>query len=160
MALATEPGLLLLDGPVSAVDVGAKAQLRRVLRQQLATTPAMALADRLVVLEGGRVTQEGPLRAVTTQPRSAWVARLAGLNLFRGRVDARRLLLDDGSVITVATDVRGPAFAHPRAVSPHRARPEGGARNAWAGEAAGPGTWRATGCRAAAGRGRPRWGSH
>ena len=150
-ALATEPALLLLDEPLSAVDVGAKAQLRRVLREQLATTPAvrlvvthdpvdaMALADRLVVLEDGRVTQEGSLREVTTRPRSAWVARLAGLNLFRGRVDAGRLLLDDGSAINVATHVQGPAFAlvHPRAVTLHRSRPEGSARNAWAGEAAG-----------------------
>ncbi len=150
-ALATEPALLLLDEPLSAVDVGAKTQLRRVLRQQLAATPAvrlvvthdpvdaMALADRLVVLEGGRVTQEGSLHEVTTRPRSAWVAQLAGLNLFRGRVDAGRLLLDDGSAITVATEVRGPAFAlvHPRAVTLHRSHPEGSARNAWAGEAAG-----------------------
>lgn len=150
-ALATEPALLLLDEPLSAVDVSAKAQLRRVLRQQLAATPAvrlivthdpvdaMALADRLVVLEGGQVTQEGSLHDVTTRPRSAWVAQLAGLNLFRGRVDAGRLLLDDGSAITVATEVRGPAFAlvHPRAVTLHRAPPEGSARNAWAGEAAG-----------------------
>jgi molybdopterin-binding protein len=150
-ALATEPALLLLDEPLSAVDVGAKAQLRRVLREQLAATPAvrilvthdpvdaMALADRLVVLEAGRVTQQGPLAEVTTRPRSAWVAQLAGLNLFRGRVDAGRLLLDDGSALSVASDVRGPAFAlvHPRAVTLHRTRPEGSARNAWAGEAAG-----------------------
>jgi molybdate transport system ATP-binding protein len=150
-ALATEPALLLLDEPLSAVDVRAKAQLRRVLREQLASTPAvrllvthdpvdaMALADRLVVVEDGRVTQEGPLADVTTRPRSAWVARLAGLNLFRGRADAGRLLLDDGSALSVASDVRGPAFAlvHPRAVTLHRARPEGSARNAWAGEAAG-----------------------
>jgi len=150
-ALATEPALLLLDEPLSAVDVSAKAQLRRVLREQLAATPAvrlvvthdpvdaMALADRLVVLEGGRVTQQGPLRDVTTRPRSAWVAQLAGLNLFRGRVDAGRLLLDGGSALSVVTEVRGPAFAlvHPRAVTLHRARPEGSARNAWPGEAAG-----------------------
>ena len=150
-ALATEPALLLLDEPLSAVDVSAKAQLRRVLRQQLATSPAvrlvvthdpvdaMALADRLVVLEGGRVTQEGPLSEVTTRPRSPWVAQLAGLNLFRGRVDGDRLLLDDGSAINVATGVRGPAFAlvHPRAVALHRSQPGGSARNAWVGEAAG-----------------------
>jgi molybdate transport system ATP-binding protein len=149
-ALATEPALLLLDEPLSAVDAGAKGQLRTVLREQLATTPAvrllvthdpvdaMAMADRLVVLEDGRVTQHGPPAEVTTRPRSAWVARLAGLNLFRGRVDAGRLVLDDGSALTVATDVAGDAFAlvHPRAVTLHRARPEGSARNAWAGEAA------------------------
>ncbi len=150
-ALATEPAMLLLDEPLSAVDIGAKAQLRRLLREQLAGTravrlvvthdpvDAMALADRLVVIEAGRVTQRGTIAEVTTQPRSAWVAQLVGLNLFRGRAEAGRLVLSDGSALTVAGDLRGPAFAlvHPRAVTLHRARPEGSARNAWAGEAAG-----------------------
>ena len=150
-ALATEPALLLLDEPLSSVDVGAKGELRRMLREQLARTPAvrlivthdpvdaMALADRLVVIEGGRVTQKGRPAEVTTRPRSAWVAQLAGLNLFRGRVDGSRLVLHDGSVLNVATDIGGPAFAlvQPRAVTVHRTRPEGSARNAWAGEAAG-----------------------
>jgi molybdate transport system ATP-binding protein len=150
-ALATRPALLLLDEPLSAVDVAAKGPLRRMLREQLAGVPAvrmvvthdpvdaMALADRLVVLEDGRVTQDGPLRDVTTRPRSAWVARLAGVNLFRGRIDDGRLVLADGSSLTVATGVRGDAFAvvHPRAVTVHRTRPEGSARNAWPGEAAG-----------------------
>jgi molybdate transport system ATP-binding protein len=150
-ALATEPALLLLDEPLSAVDAGAKGQLRRLLREQLAGSPAvrlvvthdpvdaMALADRLVVLESGRVTQEGPIAEVTTRPRSSWVADLIGLNLFRGRIDGGRLVLPGGAELTVATDVRGPAFAlvHPHAVALHRVRPEGSARNAWPGEAAG-----------------------
>ena len=150
-ALATEPALLLLDEPLSAVDVSAKAPLRRVLREQLAGSPAvrvlvthdpvdaMALADRLVVIEQGRVSQEGPIAEVTTRPRSAWVAQLAGLNLFRGRAEGRHLVLGDGSQLTVATALRGPAFAlvHPRAVTVHRSRPEGSARNAWPGEATG-----------------------
>ena len=150
-ALATEPALLLLDEPLSAVDAGAKAQLRRMLREQLAGSAAvrlvvthdpvdaMALADRLVVLEGGRVTQEGPITEVTNRPRSAWVADLVGLNLFRGQVADGRLVLLGGGHLAVATDVRGPAFAlvHPHAVALHRARPEGSARNAWPGQAAG-----------------------
>jgi molybdate transport system ATP-binding protein len=150
-ALATQPALLLLDEPLSAVDVETKGRLRRVLREQLAGSPAvrlvvthdpidaMALADRLVVVEGGRITQQGPIADVTTRPRSAWVARLAGLNLFRGTAEAGRLVLAGGGTLTVATDMRGPAFAlvHPRAVTVHRSRPEGSARNAWAGEASG-----------------------
>jgi len=148
-ALATEPALLLLDEPLSAVDAIAKGRLRRVLREQLAGSPAvrivvthdpvdaMALADRLVVIEDGRVTQHGPIAEVTTRPRSEWVARLVGLNLFRGQAGHDRLLLPDGSALTIATAVRGPAFAlvHPRAVTLHRNRPEGSARNVWAGEA-------------------------
>jgi len=150
-ALATEPELLLLDEPLSAIDAGAKGQLRRMLREQLAGSPAvrlvvthdpvdaMALADRLVVVEDGRVTQDGPLVDVTTRPRSAWVAELAGLNLFRGRMDGASLVLEGGAALTVATDVRGPAYGlvHPRAVTLHRSRPEGSARNTWAGEASG-----------------------
>ncbi len=150
-ALVTDPALLLLDEPLSAVDVGAKGPLRRVLREQLAAAPAvrlvvthdpvdaMALADRLVVLEGGRVTQQGPIADVTTRPRSAWVAQLAGLNLFRGRAERDHLVLPGGSALTVATSLSGPAFAlvHPRAVTVHRSKPEGSARNAWLGDAAG-----------------------
>lgn len=150
-ALVTEPALLLLDEPLSAVDVSAKGPLRRVLREQLAATPAvrlvvthdpvdaMALADRLVVIEGGRVTQQGPIAEVTTRPRSPWAAQLAGLNLFRGRAEPEHLLLPGGSTLTVATSVRGPALAliHPKAVTVHRSKPEGSARNAWLGEATG-----------------------
>jgi molybdate transport system ATP-binding protein len=157
-ALATEPALLLLDEPLSGVDVAAKAPLRRALRADLARWPAvrllvthdpvdaMALADRLVVLEQGRVTQEGTLADVTTRPRSPWVAGLVGLNLFRGHsgADGRLSLAGGpaaagGASLTVATEVRGPAFAlvHPRAVALHRSRPEGSARNAWPGRAAG-----------------------
>ena len=150
-ALATEPDLLLLDEPLSAVDAAAKGPLRRRLRADLAGSPrarvvvthdpvdAMALADRLVVLEGGRVTQQGPMAEVTTRPRSTWVAQLVGLNLFRGTAGDGRLTMPGGSILIVASSRRGPAFAlvHPRAVAVHRSRPEGSARNAWPGVAAG-----------------------
>ena len=67
------------------------------------------------------------------------MAQLVGLNLFRGRATAGRLLLADGSSLTAATAVEGPAFAlvHPRAVTLHRTAPESSARNAWAGHAGG-----------------------
>jgi molybdate transport system ATP-binding protein len=150
-ALATEPALLLLDEPLSAVDAGAKGELRRLLREQLAGSAAvrlvvthdpvdaMALADRIVVVEDGRVTQDGPMADVTSRPRSAWVARLAGVNLFRGRAEEGRLVLAGGAALAVASAVRGPAFGlvHPRAVTVHRSPPEGSARNTWPGQAAG-----------------------
>jgi molybdate transport system ATP-binding protein len=150
-AMATEPSVLLLDEPLSAVDAAAKPALRRRLREDLSADPcvrivvthdpvdAMALADRLVVLEGGRVTQEGPVTEVTTRPRSPWVAQLVGLNLFRGVAGDGRLTLPDGSGLTVPTAASGPAFAlvHPRSVTMHRRAPEGSARNAWPGVAAG-----------------------
>ena len=147
-ALVTEPRLLLLDEPLAAVDASARVELRRVLRRELAAYPgarmlvthdprAMALADRLMVVEDGRLVQEGPIADVTARPRSAWVAAMVGLNLFRGRVDDGFLALTDVLSLAVVTDVRGEAFAvvHPRAVSLHRVRPATSARNVWRGEA-------------------------
>ena len=150
-ALATRPALLLLDEPLSAIDVGARAALRRDLRAHLAGAEgirvlvthdpldAMAMADRLVVLEDGRVTQEGTLQEVTARPRSPWVAQLVGLNLYRGRVAENRLTLTSGHHLQVATGMEGSAFAlvHPRGVSLHRHKPEGSPRNVWLGEVGG-----------------------
>ena len=148
-ALVTEPRVLLLDEPLAAVDATARVELRRALRAELAAytgvrllvthdpLEAMALADRLVVMEAGRLVQEGPIAEVTARPRSAWVAAMVGLNLFRGRVDDGVLALSDGLSLAVVTDVRGDAFAvvHPRAVSLHRDRPSTSARNIWRGAA-------------------------
>jgi len=147
-ALITEPRLLLLDEPLAAVDVSARVDLRRVLRDQLSRYPgirllvthdpleAMALADRLVVLEQGRVAQVGTIADVTARPRSRWVATMLGLNLFRGVATDAGLEIA-GATIAALSDVRGSAFAvvHPRAVALHRSRPEGSPRNVWHGQA-------------------------
>jgi molybdate transport system ATP-binding protein len=147
-ALVTEPRVLLLDEPLAAVDASARVELRRTLRTQLAAyqgarllvthdpLEAMALADRLVVMESGRLVQEGPIAEVTARPRSAWVAAMVGLNLFQGQVAGGAMTLSGGRSLAVVTDVRGPAFAvvHPRAVTLHRARPSTSARNVWSGE--------------------------
>jgi molybdate transport system ATP-binding protein len=147
-ALITEPRVLLLDEPLAAVDVSARVDLRRVLREQLShysgirllvthdPLEAMALADRVVVLEEGKVAQEGSIADVTARPRSRWVATMLGLNLFRGIATDAGVEVG-GTTIAALSDVRGAAFAvvHPRAITLHRARPEGSARNVWRGEA-------------------------
>ena len=149
-ALATEPSVLLLDEPLAAVDVSARAELRHLLRQELGRYPgsrivvthdpieAAALADRLVVLEGGRVTQEGPLVEATARPRSAWVAGMVGLNLLQGTASGTTVRLSGDVALTTATKLSGPAFAafRPNAVTLHRSPPEGSARNVWSGEVA------------------------
>jgi molybdate transport system ATP-binding protein len=150
-AMATKPALLLLDEPFAAIDAADKASLRRDLRSYIAEATgvrivithdpldAMAMADRLVVLEDGRITQEGPLTEVTARPRSPWVARLIGLNLYRGKAAGGLLTLAGGRQLHVATGIEGAAFGlvHPRAVSLHRRQPEGSPRNAWLGEVGG-----------------------
>jgi molybdate transport system ATP-binding protein len=148
-ALVTEPRVLLLDEPLAAVDATARVELRRTLRAELAAyqgvrllvthdpLEAMALADRLVVMEAGRLVQEGPIAEVTARPRSAWVAAMVGLNLFQGQVADGEMTLSGGHSLAVVTDVRGQASAivHPRAVTLHRVRPSTSARNVWQGEA-------------------------
>lgn len=149
-ALATEPTVLLLDEPLAAVDASARAELRGVLRGELRRYPgsrlvvthdpieAAALADRLLVLENGTVTQEGPLVEVTARPRSGWVANMVGLNLFAGIADGTTIVLQGGQTISVAESYQGPVFMtfRPNAVTLHRVEPSGSTRNLWAGNVA------------------------
>lgn len=97
-ALAADPRLLLLDEPMAALDVTAtpalRALLRKVLRDSGRTAllvthdllDVLALADRVVVIEEGRIAEDGPVREVLTRPRSAFGARIAGTNLVPGTV--------------------------------------------------------------------------
>jgi molybdate transport system ATP-binding protein len=150
-ALAPDPRLLLLDEPLSALDVTTRAEVRRDLRQHLASFPglrlvvthdpleAAALADRLVVMENGRLVQTGSPAEVTEHPRSQYVADLVGVNLLRGRADQGSVRLPSGPVVAVAGAESGEVFAviHPRAIALHRQRPEGSPRNVWAGRITG-----------------------
>jgi molybdate transport system ATP-binding protein len=146
-ALATRPSVLLLDEPMAALDVGARGAVRRDLRRYLSEfegvrilvthdpIDAAALADRLVVIEHGRLTQEGPLADITARPRSRYVADLVGVNLLRGVARGGVITLSDGAEVAVADAGSGDALAviHPHSVTLHRARPESSARNAWPG---------------------------
>src|SRR4029077_14262635 len=121
-ALAVEPAVLLLDEPLAAVDAAARTELRHLLRAELRRYPgarlvvthdpveAAALADRLVVLENGRITQQGPLAEVTARPRSPWVASMVGLNLLDGVGEHGAVRLESGETVATATDTRGPTF--------------------------------------------------
>ncbi len=151
-ALATEPRLLLLDEPLAALDVGTRSDVRRELRRHLAQhdgirvlvthdpLDAHALADRVVVLEAGRITQQGTLADITAHPRSRYVAELVGVNLLEGALvrtgpDARFVLAGGAELVVAPLDAgSGPAFAavHPHAVALHRSQPAGSPRNSWA----------------------------
>ena len=147
-ALAIEPRVLLLDEPLSALDVDTRGELRRTLRAlldrfagiRLLVThdplEARTLADRLVILEGGRVVQSGTPDQVTARPRSTFASRLAGVNLLRGRADGGLVQLDGGGTAVATDAARGDVFLviHPTAIALHRGRPEGTPRNVWQAE--------------------------
>ena len=148
-ALATEPRLLLLDEPLAALDASTRLGTRRDLRRHLAgyegvrlvvthdPLEAVALAERLVVIEEGRVVQAGTPEEISRRPRSRYVADLVGVNLLRGRAEGNRVVVGAGASLSVPGAGQGEVFAvvHPRAVALHRRPPEGTPRNVWQGTA-------------------------
>ena len=147
-ALAAEPRLLLLDEPMAALDVAVTPALRQTLRRVLAerTTvivthdvlDAVLLADRVVVVEGGRVVEDGPSADVLTRPRSVFAARLAGLNLVRGVWRDGAVQGPDGTRVHGLVDGPAPADGQPmiaafrpRAVAVYRDAAAGSPRNAF-----------------------------
>ncbi|MGA5573154.1 ABC transporter ATP-binding protein [Streptomyces pseudogriseolus] len=151
-ALATDPRLLLLDEPLAALDARTRLEVRAQLRRHLADfeavavlvthdpLDAMVLADRLVVVEHGRVVQEGAPADIARHPRTEYIAQLVGLNLYRGRADGHTVRLDAGPEVSTTENLSGPAFVAfpPGAVTLYRDRPTGSsARNLWRCEVAG-----------------------
>ncbi|MGH3763482.1 sulfate/molybdate ABC transporter ATP-binding protein [Actinophytocola sp.] len=144
-ALATEPAVLLLDEPLAALDASSRLHIRSELGRHLDEyaghtllvthdpLDAMVLADRIVIVEGGRVVQEGPPAEVARRPRTDYVAHLVGLNLYRGTASGTTVSLGSGGSFTVASPVSGPVHVAfpPSAVSLHPREPSGSPRNSW-----------------------------
>jgi molybdate transport system ATP-binding protein len=144
-ALAVRPRLLLLDEPLAALDAGTRLDIRSRLRHHLSgfagatvlvthdPLDAMVLADRIVVLERGAIVQSGAPADVSRRPRTEYVARLVGLNLYRGLAHDGAVELAGGGRLAVDDPVAGEVFVAfpPSAVALFPARPEGSPRNVW-----------------------------
>nr|WP_240945599.1 ABC transporter ATP-binding protein [Rhodococcus sp. HNM0569] len=146
-ALAADPALLLLDEPMAALDVETAPALRTLLRTVLAergrtaivvthdVLDALALADRAVVIDAGRVVEAGTVRDVLARPRSEFAARTAGLDLVPGVATVDGVRTDSGTVVhglvddDAAPGERAVAVFAPNAVAIHRVTPEGSPRN-------------------------------
>ena len=170
-ALAADPVLMLLDEPLAALDARSRLEVRTELRRHLSgyggpsvlvthdPVEAMVLADRLLVLEGGRVVQQGTPAAVARRPATQYVARLVGLNLYHARmVDpvSGKVEIDSGGMLFAAGregEEAGDGIAEParpgrgdrvlvrlspNAVSVFTHHPDAGsARNVWSGRVVG-----------------------
>ncbi len=144
---SSRPDYLLLDEPFAALDVLTRSDVQGELRQHLAQYPgptvlvthdlidALVLAQRIVVIQAGRVVQVGTPAEITSRPATAYVAKLVGVNLYGSAPDGRLVdLASSGPVATSAVLVA----VRPTAIAVALARPtDTGSRYVWPGRVAG-----------------------
>ncbi|HEX2810846.1 MAG TPA: ABC transporter ATP-binding protein [Kineosporiaceae bacterium] len=168
-ALAADPRMLLLDEPLAALDARTRLEIRSQLREHLSAfagpsilvthdpLEALVLADRILVLEAGRVVQDGTPAEVARRPATEYVARLMGLNLYTGILTdraAHRVDLDSGGTLFAAghdpsiepdaamlvplSGARTLVVLAPSAIALHLHQPDAGSpRNVWNGTVTG-----------------------
>lgn len=143
-ALAADPRVVLLDEPFAAIDAESRPRLRHDLREVLAARTtivvthdvldALALATRVIVLDGGRIVEDGPTAEVLSRPRSAFAAGLAGFNIVPGRWTGTSLSTAAGEVYGAPAEslpdgTPAVMLSRPSAVSVFLEPPRGSMRN-------------------------------
>jgi molybdate transport system ATP-binding protein len=147
-ALAAEPDVLLLDEPLTGLDVAAATAVRKVLRRVLTrdgrsavmithdVLDVLTLADRVLVLESGQITEKGSAATILTTPRSQFGARLAGVNLVAGTAAGHGVLTTGWGIqwhgsaeSDVVAGESAVALFSPSAVAVYRDIPHGSPRN-------------------------------
>lgn len=151
-ALIGEPRALLLDEPLSALDVASRLDVREILGRAVDSftgpallvthdpVEAMTMSDHIVIVEEGRVVQIGSPSALRNAPATRFVADLVGRNLFTGTLEtlpdgSSLLSVHGGGTIVMASPSKTPTGAITATLAPadieiHTASPEGSARNA------------------------------
>ena len=152
-ALVLEPELLLLDEPLSALDIKSRRSVRTELRRILSQLPCVALfvthtpfeamlfGNQIAVIAEGRIAQSGTRDELLKHPRSRYVAELVGLNFFHGRVAARDgsgfadIETPEGVLHVVNPGEADEVFVavDPREITLHTSLPSGTARNVFHG---------------------------
>jgi molybdate transport system ATP-binding protein len=147
-ALAADPDVLLLDEPLARLDVGVATAMRKVLRRVLGRDgrsavlithdliDVLTLADRVLVLEAGRIVETGLTSKVLAMPRSRFGARFAGVNLVGGIAHADGVLSTQWGTTwhgspgpDVLAGESAVALFNPAAVAVYRDKPHGSPRN-------------------------------
>jgi molybdate transport system ATP-binding protein len=147
-ALASDPDVLLLDEPLAGLDVATATTMRKLLRDNLSregrsavlvthdVLDVLTLADRVLVLESGRVAETGPAASVLAAPRSHFGARFAGVNLVSGTAGPHGVLNTEwgaswhgNPAAEVVVGQRAVAVFLPSAVAVYRDKPHGSPRN-------------------------------
>ncbi|NEI72085.1 sn-glycerol-3-phosphate ABC transporter ATP-binding protein UgpC [Rhizobium lusitanum] len=132
-AIVRHPKVFLFDEPLSNLDAKLRVTMRaeiKQLHQRLKTTTvyvthdqveAMTMADKIVVMRAGRIEQVGRPLELYDRPANTFVATFIGspaMNLFEGKVDDGRFVLDDGTVFPL------PAGTHNAQIRSYGIRPE------------------------------------
>ena len=147
-ALVGDPRVALLDEPFAALDAAFRPTARAVLADRLAgvagatvlvthdVADALVLADRVLVLERGTVTQVGSVAEVARRPATRYAAQLVGTNLLSGQRRDGQLRSTNGlEVVAAESGPDGPVriVIAPTAVALHPSVQAGSPRNCWRG---------------------------